>query len=109
MCYHDIYPDRAELRDYSVASLFPDYISGSKNHDEWEAIGVWAWGSSRIVDYLEREGRIDMSKIAIMGHSRQGKAALWSGAQDSKWSYRMILVVEELPCQKEFMGKILLA
>lgn len=30
MCYHDIYPDRAELRDYSVASLFPDYISGSK-------------------------------------------------------------------------------
>ena len=85
MCYHDIYPDRAELRDYSVASLFPDYISGSKNHDEWEAIGVWAWGSSRIVDYLEREGRIDMSKIAIMGHSRQGKAALWSGAQDSRF------------------------
>lgn len=85
MCYHDIYPDRAELRDYSVASLFPDYISGSKNHDEWEAIGVWAWGSSRIVDYLEREERIDMSKIAIMGHSRQGKAALWSGAQDSRF------------------------
>ena len=50
-----------------------------------EAIGVWAWGSSRIVDYLEREGRIDMSKIAIMGHSRQGKAALWSGAQDSRF------------------------
>ena len=86
MCYHDIYPDRADLRDYSVASLFPDYISGSKNHDEWEAIGVWAWGSSRIVDYLEQEEkRIDLEKIAIMGHSRQGKAALWTGAQDTRF------------------------
>lgn len=87
MCYHDICPDRADLRDYSVASLFPDYIPQSKNHDEWGAIGLWAWGSSRIVDYLEQEEtkRVDTEKIAIMGHSRQGKAALWAGAQDVRF------------------------
>lgn len=85
MCYHDIYPDRADLRDNSVASLFPGYVNEERRHDEWEAIGVWAWGSSRIADYLQTEERIDKEKIALMGHSRQGKAALWAGAQDSRF------------------------
>lgn len=85
MCYHDIYPDKVGMADYSVASLFPGYRSGEVAPDEWQAIGAWAWGSSRIVDYLEKEERIDGDKIAIMGHSRQGKAALWAGAQDERF------------------------
>lgn len=86
MCYHDIYPDMPQLRDYSVAALFPGYISGHRAHDEWGSIGVWAWGSSRILDYLEtNEPAIDKNKVAIMGHSRQGKAALWTGVQDSRF------------------------
>ena len=44
MCYHDIYPDRAELRDYSVASLFPDYISGSKIMMSGKQLEFWALG-----------------------------------------------------------------
>jgi hypothetical protein len=85
MCYHDIYPDDPGLRDRSVAALFPGYNPASVAPGEWQAIGAWAWGSSRIVDYLETEPRIDSGRIAIMGHSRQGKAALWAGAQDKRF------------------------
>jgi len=86
MCYHDIFPDKEGLKDHSIVSLFPGYDPNSDAPDEWQAIGAWAWGSSRIVDYLETQNRIDRNKIAIMGHSRQGKAALWAGAQDARFS-----------------------
>jgi len=85
MCYHDIYPDKPELRDHSIVSLFEGYDPENIAPDEWQAIGAWAWGSSRIVDFLETQERIDCDKIAIMGHSRQGKAALWAGAQDERF------------------------
>ena len=85
MCYHDIFPDKPELKDHSVISLFPGYDPDKTTPGEWQAIGAWAWGSSRIVDYLETEKKIDRDKIAIMGHSRQGKAALWAGAQDERF------------------------
>ncbi|MDL2304193.1 acetylxylan esterase [Bacteroides sp. OttesenSCG-928-D19] len=85
MCYHDIFPDKEGLKDHSIVSLFSGYNPASKAPDEWQAIGAWAWGSSRIADYLETEKRIDATKIAIMGHSRQGKAALWAGAQDTRF------------------------
>ncbi len=85
MCYHDIFPDKPGLKDHSVVSLFKGYGVGPEAPDEWQAIGAWAWGSSRIVDYLATERRIDIDKIAIMGHSRQGKAALWAGAQDTRF------------------------
>jgi len=86
MCYHDIFPDKPGLKDHSVVSLFGGYGSGTEAPDEWQAIGAWAWGSSRIVDYLATEPRIDTDKIALMGHSRQGKAALWAGAQDTRFA-----------------------
>lgn len=86
MCYHDIFPDKSGLKDHSVVSLFNGYGEGPEAPDEWQAIGAWAWGSSRIVDYLFTENRIDRKKIIIMGHSRQGKAALWAGAQDPRFN-----------------------
>lgn len=85
MCYHDIFPDKPGLKDHSIVSLFPGYNPDSEASDEWQAIGAWAWGSSRIVDYLATEPRVDTAQVAIMGHSRQGKAALWAGAQDTRF------------------------
>ncbi|MFC3199843.1 alpha/beta hydrolase family protein [Parapedobacter deserti] len=85
MCYHDIFPDKPGLKDHSVVSLFPGYGEGGRAPDEWQAIGAWAWGSSRILDYLATDPRVDMERVAIMGHSRQGKAALWAGAQDTRF------------------------
>ncbi|MDO4949615.1 MAG: acetylxylan esterase [Bacteroidales bacterium] len=87
MAYHDIYPDRDGPRwlDNSVLSLFPDYQQYATRSDAWEAVGAWAWGSSRMVDYLYTQDWADMQRIALMGHSRQGKAALWAGAQDTRF------------------------
>jgi len=85
MCYHDIFPDKTGMKDHSVVSLFNDYDPASVKPDEWQAIGAWAWGSSRIADYLETQDRIDTDKMALMGHSRQGKAALWAGALEPRF------------------------
>ena len=69
-CY-DIEPDFVGGMEYGVRPLFPE-------PENWSALGAWAWGLSRIADYLRTDKNIDSDHIALIGHSRLGKAALWA-------------------------------
>jgi hypothetical protein len=61
--------------------FFPAY----PNYD-WGLLRAWAWGASRIVDYLVTDPAIDKDKLIITGVSRTGKAALVAGAFDDRFA-----------------------
>lgn len=81
--YSDITPD-THFGDFS-SGLAARYIKGSRSPGEWGKIGMWAYAASRVMDYLAGRSDIDSSSVAVMGHSRLGKTALWCGAQDERF------------------------
>jgi len=80
--YGDIEPDRPDATE-GVRAKCNSYIA--RPYD-WGAIGAWAWGLHRAVDYLVTAPDIDARRIAVFGHSRNGKAALLAGAFDERFA-----------------------
>jgi hypothetical protein len=59
---------------------------GPRAADAWATIAAWAWGASRCLDYLVTDRDVAPDKVAIVGHSRGGKTALWAGATDPRFA-----------------------
>ena len=79
--YQDIMPDSPEAVNEGIAGIIEKvpYIG-------WGKVAMWAYGLSRAMDYLCTRDDIDRNRVAIMGHSRTGKATLLCGALDPRFS-----------------------
>jgi hypothetical protein len=83
---------------FSNSDVDPDNFDNFKNgihgvldknprpDDAWGTLAAWAWGASRCMDYLETDKDVAHDKVAIVGHSRGGKTALWAGAEDTRFA-----------------------
>ena len=94
--YGDIEPDHPDGWRDGVRAVFP--VDGKEvatpaaqpithfRDDDWGAIAAWAWGLSRVLDYFETDSDIDAQRVAVIGHSRLGKTALWAAASDERFA-----------------------
>ena len=82
----DLAPDDKDRFREGVIRLFEGDASTPRPRNAWAALAAWGWGARRVMDYFETEARVDASRVALVGHSRGGKAALWAGAEDERFA-----------------------
>jgi hypothetical protein len=58
--------------------------------EDWGALKAWAWGASRVLDYLESDSAVDAKRVGIEGISRYGKAAVVTMAYDPRFAIAFV-------------------
>jgi len=51
---------------------------------DWGILAGWAWGASRVADYLVTDPSIDKTKLIVTGASRNGKSSMIAAAFDER-------------------------
>lgn len=84
--YSEAQGDHAKTSEGGVQALAYGPGQTRPAAGEWGTMAVWAWMASRVLDYLETEPTVDAKRVALVGHSRLGKTALWAGARDPRFA-----------------------
>lgn len=82
----EIVRDEHDFKDNSIHRLFYRGNQSLPRADEWGVLGGIAWQASRALDYLEIDEDVDHTRVAIEGHSKLGKCALWAAAVDTRFA-----------------------
>jgi len=80
----DVAPDKKE-KD-AVQDGIHGVLKSEGGSDSWGVLAAWGWGASRCLDYLVTDPAIAKDRVAVVGHSRGGKAALWAAAEDQRFA-----------------------
>ena len=84
-CYNDVTQDDGDFTDKMAGILYPD---GKRGPADPGKIAMWAWAAQRVMDYaVTLEGKLDLTRSVVCGHSRLGKTALLCGAIDERFAY----------------------
>lgn len=83
----EVDPDEPRA-DSGVRAFYRRQETGNRTFT-WRMLAAWAWGAARAMDYIETDPDLDAHNVAVVGHSRGGKAALWAGAQDER--FRLVI------------------
>ena len=81
----DVAPD---LNSGCTEGVFACYEKKAPYRDKalWGTLSAWAWGASRVMDWIETEPALDARRVAVVGHSRGGKTALLAGVMDTRFA-----------------------
>lgn len=79
----DVDPDRDDPADGVQPHFAKAGLTKSGDH-AWATLAAWAYGIHRAVDYLHQDDAVDTNRIAVVGHSRNGKTALLAAAFDER-------------------------
>jgi len=83
----DVAPETYNPATAFLSGVFPCFERPQDRTDtSWGTLRAWAWGASRVMDWICSEPLIDAKRVAVVGHSRGGKTSLLAGATDSRFA-----------------------
>ena len=84
----DVAPETRNPATAFLSGVFPCFERAQDRTDEsWGTLSAWAWGASRVLDWIETEPTLDARHVAVVGHSRGGKTSLLAGATDERFAW----------------------
>ena len=83
-CYKDISSDDDDFSTGLAPLLLPN---GQETDETCGKIGIWAWAAMRVLDYGFTLPGTDPNNVAIAGHSRLGKTALFTAMMDTRFKF----------------------